>query len=164
MVQRDRPRSVESAGHGEGRFWALGLVFFFCFASASEDPMEKTKISVCPATPNCVSSLSGDREHYVRPMQLEATAEIAWEKLKLVLGEERGIKIVAEDKPAWYLRAEATSRVFRFVDDVEFQIRPEQKVIHVRSASRVGYWDLGVNRRRAERIRERLKSLDVVSG
>jgi uncharacterized protein (DUF1499 family) len=40
-----------------------------------------------------------------------------------------------------------------FVDDVEFYVDGSQKVIHLRSASRVGYWDLGVNRKRMESIR-----------
>lgn len=125
--------------------------------------MEQLKLSTCPTTPNCVSSLAGDPQHHIRPMQIRVSPEVAWEKLKLALVEERGIKIVAEEKPAWYLRAEARSRVFGFVDDVEFQIRPQEQVIQVRSAARVGYWDLGVNRRRVERIRVRLNALGVVS-
>jgi len=126
--------------------------------------MDQFRISGCPGSPNCVSSRSGDQDHYISPMQLEVAPATAWEKLKLALAEERGIKIVAEDAHAWYLRAEATSRIFRFIDDVEFQVLPEEKTLHVRSASRVGYWDFGVNRRRIERIRERLKALGVVSG
>lgn len=52
-----------------------------------------------------------------------------------------------------YLRAEAASRVFGFIDDVEFALDPDANLIHVRSASRIGYSDLGVNRDRIERIR-----------
>lgn len=141
----------------------LLLLVFSALGSGKEDRMENMKISGCPASPNCVSSLAEDPEHYVRPMQLQVGPEIAWEKLKLVLAEERNIKMVAEETAVWHLRTEATSRVFRFVDDVEFQIVPAENVIHVRSASRVGYWDLGVNRRRVERIRERLHALGVVS-
>ena len=58
-----------------------------------------------------------------------------------------------------YIRVEYTSRLFRFVDDVEFYF-PEEPVIHVRSASRLGYSDLGANRRRVERIRELFFSAD----
>ena len=124
--------------------------------------MDQSKITGCPASPNCVSSRAGDQDHYVSPIQMQVTPEVAWERLRRVLSEEPGTRIVAEDKETWYLRAEATSRVFRFVDDVEWQIAPAEKVIHVRSASRIGYWDLGVNRRRVERIRERLRALGVV--
>jgi uncharacterized protein (DUF1499 family) len=52
-----------------------------------------------------------------------------------------------------YLYVEFTSRVFRFVDDVEFLTDPTESVIHVRSASRVGHSDFGANRRRVEQIR-----------
>lgn len=58
---------------------------------------------------------------------------------------------VVEGDTYWHL--EFRSRLFRFVDDVEFLFDLERKVIHVRSASRVGYSDLGVNRKRVERIR-----------
>jgi uncharacterized protein (DUF1499 family) len=53
-----------------------------------------------------------------------------------------------------YLHVEFKSAVFGFVDDVEFAIGESPGVIHVRSASRLGYWDMGANRRRVERIRE----------
>jgi len=52
-----------------------------------------------------------------------------------------------------YLHAEFTSAIFRFVDDVECLIDAANQTIHIRSASRVGYWDLGANRRRVERLR-----------
>jgi len=52
-----------------------------------------------------------------------------------------------------YIHAEFTSAVFRFVDDVEFQIDPDTRLVHFRSASRVGRSDLGVNRERMEALR-----------
>jgi len=58
-----------------------------------------------------------------------------------------------------YIHAKFTSRLFRFVDDVEFCIDDDLKIIHVRSSSRVGYFDFGVNRRRIERIRARFDVL-----
>jgi uncharacterized protein (DUF1499 family) len=54
-----------------------------------------------------------------------------------------------------YLHAEFTSAIFRFVDDLEFLVDDTAKVIHVRSASRLGTSDLGVNRKRVEEIRRR---------
>jgi uncharacterized protein (DUF1499 family) len=57
-----------------------------------------------------------------------------------------------------YIHATFTSRIFRFVDDVEFYFMRDAPVIHVRSASRVGYSDLGVNRKRVEKIRQAFKS------
>jgi uncharacterized protein (DUF1499 family) len=52
-----------------------------------------------------------------------------------------------------YLHVEMRSLMFRFVDDVEFSLAASAGLIHVRSASRVGYSDFGVNRKRVERIR-----------
>jgi uncharacterized protein (DUF1499 family) len=57
-----------------------------------------------------------------------------------------------------YLHVEARSAVFRFVDDVEFHLRPKDGIIAVRSAARVGHGDMGVNRERIEAIREALRA------
>lgn len=75
---------------------------------------------------------------------------------KAVLAEPRTVIV---DRRDLYLRAESTSLIFRFVDDLEFEVVPGQMKVDVRSASRVGYWDLGVNRRRIERIRQRFDAL-----
>ena len=61
------------------------------------------------------------------------------------------MKLVEEDEA--YLHYEATSLLLRFVDDVEFLFDNETKIIHFRSASRTGYGDLGVNRKRMEQVR-----------
>jgi uncharacterized protein (DUF1499 family) len=66
-------------------------------------------------------------------------------------------RIVHEDDRG--LRVEFTSRVFRFVDDVDLRIDAAARVIHVRSASRVGRYDFGVNRRRVEALRSRFRAL-----
>lgn len=120
--------------------------------------MEPIRIADCPASPNCVSSLAKDAEHRVGPMPVDVAPDAAWDLLKRVLAAEPRVRIVEERKDSWYLHAEATSLVFRFVDDLEFQLDPAEQRLHVRSASRVGYWDLGVNRRRVERLREALRS------
>ena len=74
------------------------------------------------------------------------------QRIKDLVAEMPRSKIVTVE--ASYLHVEFRSAFFRFVDDVEFLIDTEDQVIHFRSASRVGYSDLGVNRRRMERIRE----------
>ena len=104
----------------------------------------------CPASPNCVSSDSTD-EHAIAAFQFVGPAENAWRAAKEALLSLPRTKIVAESDHT--LRAECTSAIFRFVDDVEFELRPKQEIIAVRSASRVGYSDLGANRRRIESIR-----------
>jgi uncharacterized protein (DUF1499 family) len=61
-----------------------------------------------------------------------------------------------------YLHAEVKSRVFRFVDDLELLLDPASGVVGIRSASRVGYSDLGVNRRRVETLRQQLIQAGVI--
>jgi len=109
-------------------------------------------LAPCPASPNCVCSRAGDRSHFIEPLRYTGNAERAWQRLKAALGSESRLTI-AEDSGD-YLHAEARSLLFRFVDDIEFLLDPGEGVIQVRSASRVGYSDFGVNRRRVERIRK----------
>jgi len=109
-------------------------------------------LAPCPASPNCVSSLATDAEHFTEPLHFTGDATLAWHRLKSALGTESRLSIV-EDTGS-YLHAEARSLVFRFVDDIEFVLDPDAALIQVRSASRTGYSDFGVNRRRVERIRK----------
>jgi uncharacterized protein (DUF1499 family) len=114
------------------------------------------KLAPCPSTPNCVSSQSNDREHAVEPLAFPGTLAEAHAGIrKIILGMKRSRIITETDS---YIHAEFTSAVFRFVDDVEFQFDEGTKVIDVRSASRLGRSDLGVNRKRVEDIRARWKA------
>ncbi len=88
-------------------------------------------------------------------------AEDAWLALKRALASMARTQIVGE--MSYYLHAEVRSRIFRFVDDVEFVLVPEQKTVHVRSASRTGSGDLGVNRRRVERLRDQLRDAGILA-
>ncbi len=60
---------------------------------------------------------------------------------------------IVEESPI-YIRSEFTSKLFGFIDDVEFFIDDAKKILHIRSSSRIGYTDFGVNRRRVENIRK----------
>jgi len=110
----------------------------------------------CPASPNCVSSLASDPDHAIKPFTFDTPPEQAWERLKAVLGTGKRVTLVTEENG--YLHAEFRSLIFRFVDDVEFVLSPETWLIHVRSASRTGHSDFGVNRKRIERLREKFNS------
>ena len=111
------------------------------------------RLSPCPDSPNCVSSQSADPSSYIRPLEYTSDPAKARQDLLSVLREQpRGRVLKADDG---YIHVKFSSRVFRFVDDVEFCFDPESKLIHVRSASRVGYFDFGVNRKRVEDIRDR---------
>lgn len=106
----------------------------------------------CPDAPKCVSSEVQDQRHFIEPFSFHDQPEEAMRRLKQALLTEKRVTIMKET-PA-YLHAEVRSLVFRFVDDVEFSLLPEQKKIQIRSSARVGYTDFGVNRRRIERIRQ----------
>lgn len=106
-------------------------------------------LTPCPNRLNCVNSQSEDPRFAIPPLPY-----VSMDILEdAVLGLPRTILVKKEDH---YLRVECRSKVFRFVDDVEFLIDPEQEVIHVRSASRVGWGDFGVNRKRIEQLRQKL--------
>jgi uncharacterized protein (DUF1499 family) len=105
----------------------------------------------CPQSPNCVSSRAADGRHGIAPITFSGPVEAAREKLVSVIASMPRAKIAESAGP--YLRAEFSSALFRFVDDAEFLMDEGAQVIHVRSASRVGYSDMGVNRRRVEEIR-----------
>jgi len=104
----------------------------------------------CPSSPNCVSSRDPDPARRVDPIPFLGTEEEAREALETVVRSQPRASIVASSGIG--IRAEFRSRL-GFVDDVEFRIDEAAGVIHVRSASRKGYWDFGVNRRRVEAIR-----------
>ncbi len=109
------------------------------------------KLAPCPGSPNSVSSAATDPRHAIAPFILERSAGAAKEELKQAAVKMPRAKLISEADH--YLHFEFRSLIFRFVDDVEFQLDEGTKTIQLRSASRVGYWDLGVNRRRVERFR-----------
>ena len=118
--------------------------------------MNRRTLAPCPSSPNCVSSLSpvNDERHAIAPYRYSKSRAEAKEAMKAVIAALSRAKLVEEDEA--YLRYEFTSLLFRFVDDVEFVFDDASKTIHFRSASRTGYGDLGVNRKRMEEIRSRV--------
>ena len=115
------------------------------------------KLSLCPATPNCVCSQcpKEDKLHYIQPFIYQQSLKKAYETLIKTIESDRSAKIKIKDSN--YIYIEYTSKIFRFVDDVEFYFPPDEKMIHVRSASRIGRTDLGVNRKRIEKLRKNIK-------
>lgn len=109
------------------------------------------RLAPCPDSPNCVSTQATDAQHRSEPITFDGDAEEAVKRLKAVIRTIPRMKIVTE-KDA-YVHAEATSLIFRFVDDAEFFVDRGAKVIHFRSASRAGRSDFGANRARMEQVR-----------
>ena len=119
--------------------------------------IQSGKLAACPSSPNCVSSFSQDAEHKIEPLAYGSSPEEAMAKLKGAIESLAKTKIItATDN---YLYAEFTSALMGFVDDVEFLVDDGAKVIQVRSASRLGESDLGVNRKRIETIRSQLNQV-----
>jgi len=111
-------------------------------------------LAPCPDTSNCVSSQEKDPDRRVEPLAVPPDMEDPVKFLKELMAGIPGTKILEEAER--YLWVRFTSRILRFKDDVEFHHDPGTGVIHVRSASRLGRYDFGVNRKRVEMIREAL--------
>ena len=109
-------------------------------------------IRACPTTPNCISSMDIDRQHSFEPLSFVGSAQKAQHQMLDVLSSLKRTRVVSFK--GQYIRAEAVSAVMRFVDDIEFFFNDQLKLVHVRSASRIGRFDLGVNRRRMKKIRK----------
>jgi uncharacterized protein (DUF1499 family) len=130
----------------------VGILLVGCaMVRPSTAEAEQGKLSACPISPNCVSSQSTDVIHKIEPLAYKSSKDQAYAELKKIIHSMKRTKIVKETDS--YLHVEFRSALFRFVDDVEFYFDEGAKLIQVRSASRIGYSDLGVNRRRIESIR-----------
>ncbi len=110
----------------------------------------------CPPTPNCVATGAADARHAMPPLPFADTPAGAQARARAALLAEPRTRIAAE--APGYLRAEARSRLLRFVDDVEVVVDDGARVVRFRSASRVGRSDLGVNRARMARFSERFRA------
>ena len=119
-----------------------------------------SRLAPCPASPNCLSSDDHDSAHKIFPFQLVKPATEVWQTIRKLVLEMPRTRIVNETSD--YLHAECRSSVFGFVDDLELHLRPSEDIIAVRSASRLGYSDFGVNQRRIETLRAALIGQDMV--
>ncbi len=124
-------------------------------ATEGDLQMPDHRLAPCPSNPNCVSSLGDSENHAIAPYRYEKTLAEAKAVLKQVFGELSRTTLVQEKEVS--LHFEVRSFLFRFVDDVEFLFDDGTKTIPFRSASRVGYSDFGVNRKRMEEVRRLLE-------
>lgn len=104
----------------------------------------------CPEKPNCVSSQSSGNR-YIEPFRVTEAAGVAFGELRKLLAGRSDTTIILTDDTS--IRVEFRTTLC-FVDDALFLLDPATGLIHVRSAARLGYWDLGKNRRRMEEIRQ----------
>ena len=135
------------------RILLVGLVSWLMAACNGTPPNDLGahggRLADCPASPNCVSSQLDDRRHHIEPLVFADAPERAFTRLENLLAERSDTTIIS--RRFGYLRVEFHTTLF--VDDGEFLCDEQHGVIHVRSASRLGYFDLGKNRSRIEQIR-----------
>lgn len=140
---------------------AGGFVFRL-FSLAQQSPnvvldglgMEEGHLKKCGDKPNCVStSAAPESEFYIEPL-VSQNIEGLWDDLNIAI-HGLGYKVVKTEGN--YLHVTATTKIFGFIDDLEFHMIPEEGLIEMRSQSRVGYSDLGANRKRLEKLRQQLQ-------
>ena len=143
----------------------LFVIFFFAgllnLSEGISDVMASDKewerFKECPPTPNCISSETLSKARFIERFKTGDRPEESWELLTRILETTSNCRVISQDNS--YIHAEFRTRLLRFVDDVEFRLESETTEIAVRSASRVGYSDMGTNRRRLEKIRVELGRL-----
>jgi len=138
-----------------GIVFVIGLVIIFVGLSMTsrkqpELGLHQGRLLACPTTPNCVCSEWPSKNAFIEPIHYSIAHADAWSGIKQAIVESGGL-ITLED--GHYLHARFVTPILRFVDDVELRIDMDAHLIHLRSASRVGHSDMGLNRKRLERIR-----------
>ncbi len=153
-----------------GLYWSISFVLLIAlvFVAIALLPkgdakvgLSQGKLSACPGTPNCVCSEYESSAFYITPFTIQGPSDKAWQQLKRLALSAGG---TVHEESQSYLWVSFTSKWLRFTDDVEFRIDAERNMIHVRSASRIGRSDFGVNRQRIEALRmQYLSKLPSVS-
>lgn len=141
-------------------YFCLGLLAITTAAASActaGPGLSQKGLAPCPDTPNCVSSQSRDKQHGIPPLTYKGSPDQAMKTLASIISALPRTRIIEQESD--YIHIEFRTRWLKFTDDVEFWL-PEQMpdtdqsgIIHLRSASRLGYSDLGANRRRMEKIR-----------
>ena len=108
------------------------------------------KLYPCPNSPNCVSTQATENKHKINPIIFSGSLIEAKDKIVNIISSLKRSKIITNKDN--YIHAEFRTATFTFVDDVEFLFDDSEKVIHFRSRARLGYGDMGVNRKRMETI------------
>ncbi|MBB5347634.1 DUF1499 domain-containing protein [Desulfoprunum benzoelyticum] len=130
---------------------ALALVLVLAILKNGRTPanlgLRQGRLSPLPFTPNAVSSRTEDEKRYVPPLPFAGDRQQTHRALRQAIGGYPGKVRIVTDTPS-YIHCVFSSATFGFRDDVEFHLDESSRTVHFRSASRLGYSDLGVNRRR----------------
>ena len=120
---------------------------------------QKNMLAPCPQSPNCVSSFAENKRHYIEPIRYNGEDSQVRDEILNLIHSVPGTRLIKSGDR--YIHAEFMSSIFKFIDDVEFYFDTAEKLVHVKSASRTGYYDWGVNRRRIENIRTKLTQKEI---
>ena len=127
-------------------------MLFSCAGSQPADiGVDGGRLAPCPSSPNCVSSDAESGPHQIEPLRFDGDAATAWKFAQAAVGQLPRTRVVHLEPD--YLHAECRSTLMGFVDDLELYLRADEGTIAVRSASRLGWSDMGVNRRRVDAVR-----------
>ena len=135
--------------------FAVVITIYFAYLSltdkAPDTALIEGKLRPCPDTPNCVSSETTG-EKFIEPLKPADAAQLdeLWQKTIKSLNDMGG-KVESQDDGFVWVTFQ--SKIFKFTDDVELRKDAEAGVVQIRSSSRSGKSDLGVNRKRVEALR-----------
>lgn len=149
MERHDGMRSNRSAGWRQLVATVLLVMSGGIWADVITYPAAQ-QLKPCPSRDNCVSSQERGSRYEIEPLRFNGSPREARDHLLRIIASRPGAKIVVAD--AEHIKVEFRTRWLRFVDDADFLIG--NGVVEVRSASRLGYSDFGVNRKRIEEIRQ----------
>ena len=134
--------------------FAIATLSMMLFGRCSGGPpsnigLQDGKLAPCPSSPNCVSTQSGDPQHRIDALSFRGSRAQTMKAILTVVEKMQRTTIITQRED--YLHVEYRTKM-GFVDDVEFYLDESIQTVHFRSASRIGYSDLGVNRKRMEKF------------
>lgn len=119
--------------------------------------VQNGQLAPCPDTPNCVSTYENDEEHGIEKIPFEGTAEEAQAHILTAIGQMERTRVITNEPG--YIHVEFRSPTMHFIDDAEFYFGEGVDGIQFRSAARLGYDDMNMNRKNMEKFRRLFKAL-----
>ena len=138
----------------------LSMSIFIVSCGNSSIGVHNSKLRTCPTSPNCVSTAATEAKQKIAPFKIKKSVPEFWQELQQQISALPKAQIITADSD--YLHAECRSKLFSFIDDLEFLIEPDRQTVSIRSAARLGYSDMGVNRKRVETLRKKLTLKGVI--
>ncbi len=132
----------------------VGFLFWKNMSMPKTTGMVDGRLQPCPKSPNCVCCCHNDKEHYIAP--LPYTSKNTLDQIQAYLSQHYNAQVVQRTPD--YMHIVITTPTMHYKDDLEFAVDRQKGIVKVRSASRIGYSDAGVNRARIEALRAYLQN------